>query len=171
MWGAFKALSLASKLFVLGLILAVLASVAALGYQKGSHRADLEIVKYEQKLANLTAEQAKEQAKVDVRVVTEYVDRVNTVERIVYKNRDVIVNSVPEQFVLTRGWVYAYNASLAGIEIDPVLAADETPTSITEMQALANNLAPNNAVCRANILHVEALQKWIKETYEVHSTK
>lgn len=168
MWQAFKALSIGAKLGIafgiVALFAAIIGSTAYVSYNKGLNVSKVEIAKYEGKIQKLNSELKTAQGKVDVRVVTEYKDRVSYVDRVVYQTRDVIRDNVPEQFTLSKGWVYAYNQSIAGLPVDPVLAADKTPSSISEMRALADTIAPNNGVYLANKAQLDSLQKWIKDT-------
>lgn len=167
MWAAFKALSIGSKIGIaistLLLFASIIGSTYFVAYNKGLNVSKLEISKYENKVLELNNKLTTAQAKVDVRVVTEYKDRVNVIDRIVYVNRNVIKTVVPEQFNLSRGWVYAYNQSVQGLEIDPVLASDATPSTTSEMIALADTIIPNNGICLSNAAKLSALQDLVKQ--------
>ena len=164
MWAAFKALTWGAKLGILAAILLAIGSLCYVSYEKGVNVSRVEIQRYQTESNKLRADLAKAQGKVDVRVVTQYKDRVQTIVETEYKNRDVIRTKVVGSNLLTKGWVYAYNQTLAGLPVDPVLAADKTPSTTSELEALAATIAPNNAVSLENRAQVEALQNWIRET-------
>ena len=164
MWGAFKALSMGAKAGILIAVVAVLLAVSAISYNKGLSVSALEVEKYKGASLVLAKRLNKAQGEVAVRVVTEYKDRVQVVRETEYKNRDVIRTRVVGSNLLTKGWVHAYNSSILGLPIDPTLAADATPASVSELEALAGTIAPNNAVALENRAQLDALQKWIRET-------
>ena len=164
MWAAFKALSLGAKAGILIAAVALLLAVSAISYNKGLSVSALEIEKYKNASLVLAKRLNEAQGKVNVRVVTEYQDRIQVVRETEYKNRDVIRTKVVGSNLLTKGWVYAYNQSVLGLPIDPNLAADATPASVSELEALAGTIAPNNAVALENRAQLEALQNWIRET-------
>lgn len=168
MWAAFKLLTWQAKAGIIGLALAILlvviGSTAYVSYQKGLNVSKVEIQKYETKSQQLQAKLNKAQGKVDVQVVTQYKDRVQYVDRVVYQTRDVIRTSVVPQFKLSKGWIYAYNQSVQGLAVDPTLAADSSAASVSDVDALADTIAPNNGVCLANKAQLDSLQQWVRET-------
>lgn len=170
---AFKALTGKAKLGLVALVLAILVAIvgstAYFSYQRGLGVSALEIQKYQTESKKLQKKLAQAQTKVDVRVVTEYKDRIAYVDRVVYKTRDVIRDNVPEQFTLSRGWIYAYNQSVLGLEPDPEKAANKEPSTVSEMRALADTIAPNNGICIANKVRLDSLQQWVRETNETRN--
>lgn len=166
MWAAFKALGWGGKALVLAAILAILASCYYVGLDRGKNISKVEIAKYEGKIKTLEAERNAAQAKIDVRYVTQYKDRIQYVDRVVTKTRTVVEQSVPEQFTLSKGWIYAYNQSVRGLDVDPAKASDATPSTVTEMRALADTIVPNNGVFLSNKAQLESLQDWIRATNE-----
>ncbi len=135
------------------------------GLSKGKSQAALAISEYQRKISELQNKVTEAEGKVTERVVTEYVDRVITRDRIVYKNKEIIVEKVPETFLLTKGWVYAHNQSALGNPIDPALAENSEESSISDRDGL-EVIANNNAICLANTEQLEALQTWVKEIKE-----
>lgn len=132
------------------------------GYSNGENTGKAAIARYEAQVLKLRDEVKTAQSKITERVLTEYRDRIVEHEKIVYVNRDVIVNNVPEQHLLSNGWVYAHNQSALGRAIDPALAADPTPAMVTDREALG--IVDNNyAQCIANADRLDALQKWNRE--------
>ena len=170
MWLAFKALSLQAKAGILIGILAIL--VAAIGtayytgYSKGENISRLEISKYEGKVKDLITERDKAQAKVDVKEVVKYKDRVQYIDRVVYKTKTVVETSVPEQFKFSKGWVYAYNQSVAGNELESSKASDASESRVSDRSALVT-ITENNGICLSNKAQLDALQSWIRETEKV----
>jgi hypothetical protein len=168
MWSAFKLLSLKAKLGVLGLLAIVAASLLGsayfIGYNKGVNIAAAEINRYQIAAQRIQNDVTRIQTEKNTVIVTKYRDRVEYVDRIQYKTRTIVEQSVPEQFNLSRGWIYAYNQSVRGLELDPTKAADATPSSVTEMRALAGTLIPNNGICLKNQALADSLQAWVKST-------
>jgi hypothetical protein len=164
MWAALKATSIGVKIGMLIAILAAFAAVAMIGYNKGLNVSKIEILNYKNASLVLASRLNKAQGQVDVKVVTEYKDRVSVVKETEYKNRDVIRTKVVGFNLLTKGWVYAYNQSVLGLPIDPTLAADATPSTTNELLALSETISPNNSVALENRAQLEALQAWIRET-------
>jgi len=168
MWTAFKLLTWKAKAGVFAAILAILlvlgGTISYVSYQKGLNVSRVEIGKYESNVNRILAAAQKIQRQVDVRVVTQYKDRVNTIDRIVYKTRTVVETTVPEQFNLSRGWIYAYNQSVQGLELDPAKASDKTASTVSEMRALAATIVPNNGICLINKAQLDSLQTWVRDT-------
>lgn len=164
MWTAFKALSIGSKLFILAAILALFGATWYVGYSKGANISEVKIAQYEGKINKLNADLKTAQGKTDVKVVTKYLDREKVITNTVYKTRTIVEQSVPEQFTLSKGWVYAYNQSVLGLDVDAELAADPTPSTVSEMRALADTIIPNNGKALTTAERLKALQEWVAET-------
>lgn len=166
MWAKFKTFGWKGKLGILAAILALLAAFGGLyktGYNSGAEVSKTEIARYKNKSLALQKKLAAAQTQVDTKIVTEYKDRTAYVDRVVYKTKTVVQTSVPEQYNLSNGWVYAYNQSVAGEEVDPTKASDGKPSSTTDRTALLA-IAGNNGICLANQAQLDSLQKWILET-------
>ncbi len=161
-----------TKLIVAGAVLAALAiavsSTYYVAYNKGLNVSKVEITQYEGQVQGLRAELTAAQGKVTTEIQTVYLDRVVERERIVYRNRDVIITQVPEQYILSRGWVYAHDQAALGRPIDSGIAANTEPSEVTDRSAL--NLVADNygTVCRANTDQLTALQSWINQQREAY---
>ena len=120
----------------------------------------------EQQLSNTSAQ-----------VVTQYVDRVNTVTRREYVYRDAATNQVPAQNTLSNGWIYIHDlaasvrhnsdgspASTNG-DADPTRASDATPSGIADNQALSF-VVTNYGICSRNAEQLAALQQWIRDSQQ-----
>jgi hypothetical protein len=132
------------------------------GYGNGEATGKAAIARYELQVRKLGDEVKLAQSKVTESVLVQYRDRIIEHEKIVYVNRDVIVNNVPEQHVLSKGWVYAHNQSALGRAIDPALAANTDPAMVTDRDALGT-VDSNYAQCIANADRLDALQQWNRE--------
>lgn len=140
------------------------------GLNKGISLADAEIKSYEARVQELQNEVKAAQGKVSIKVEKEYIDRVVTRERIVYRNNEVIVEVVPETFELSKGWVHSYNQTVQGKDVDPQAASDPTSSGVSDAAGL-QTIAQNNAMCQANTDKLIALQNWIKQQQEVTNAK
>lgn len=167
MWAAFKLLPIGTKIgiaiAILGLLAAAIGGTYYVAYNKGLNVSKLEIAEYKKESEKLRADLSKADGKTTVKVVTEYKDRVHYIDRVVTQTKTVIRDSVPQQFKFSKGWVYAYNQSVRGLPLDPTLASDATPASVSDVEALADTIAPNNGICLANKEQLISLQKWIRE--------
>lgn len=167
MWAAFKALTWQVKAGVLvgvvAILIALLGSTYFVAYQKGVNVAAAQISRYELASQRLQNSIQNRQTKTDVKIVTEYKDRVAYVDRVVYKTRTIVEQSVPEQFKLSNGWIYVYNQSVAGNEPRADLASDAAASSFTDKVAL-QRISENNGICLANKAQLDSLQQWIRET-------
>lgn len=164
MWAAFKALSLGTKIGVaigiLSLLIAAIGSSYVIGYNKGVNIAELELVRFQAAAAQINTQIKTIQGKSTVRLVTEYKDRIQYVDRVVTKTRTIVEQSVPEQYKLSNGWVYAYNQSVAGAELDPAKAADPVESNTSDRSALLT-ITKNNGICISNEAQLTSLQAWI----------
>lgn len=143
-------------------IVALIAGVFFYGYTKGSANADA-------KLASFAAEQGKQivalekkNSEISNKVVTEYVDRVNTIKEKEYVYRDIIKDRVPTQYDMSSGWVYTHDLSVSAGDADAARASDARPSGITDTAALLN-IVSNYATCQTNAEQLRKLQSWITE--------
>lgn len=154
----------------IGLALALFAmwfATKTIYYDKGINVSKVEIERYKGEKKKLETDLAQAQSRVVERVVTQLVTRTAYIDRVVYKNRDVIKTVVPKQFLLSKGWIYAYNQSIKGLEIDPVLAADGRSSVVQDATALSY-ISENNGVALRNAEKVNSLQLYITETQKAY---
>jgi hypothetical protein len=144
---------------------ALMAGVFFYGYMKGSAYADAELARFGQKNAELVADLEKKNTEITTQVVTEYVDRVQTIKEKEYVYRDIAQNVVPSQFTMSNGWVYTHDASARADNADPARASDETSSGIADTTALVGILG-NYSRCQQNAQHILSLQKWISDNKE-----
>lgn len=159
-----KAKLIAGAAVLVALVIAV-GAAHHIGYTKGSARSDLEISRYEKQVSDLNIELKNSQGKVTERIVTEYVPRVVERTRVVTRNVEVIKEVVPEQWVLSKGWIYAYNQTILGEPIDPALAANEEPSGVYDSTAL-DVIGQNNGIANANHDQLVTLQEWVRQQQE-----
>ena len=138
----------------------LIAGVFFYGYMKGSAYADAELARYGQKQAELIAKLEKKNTEITTQVVTEYVDRVNTIREKEYVYRDVIKDSVPTQHDMSNGWVYTHDISASASNADPTRASDAASSGIKDNTALLTIIS-NYAQCQANAEQLKQLQQWV----------
>ena len=141
---------------------ALILGVFVFGYMKGSAYAEAELQRFAAKNATLTADMEKKNSEISTEVVTQYVDRVNTIREKEYVYRDVAKTVVPSQSVLSNGWVFTHDASATGSNADATRSSDASPSGIADNQALFTIIG-NYATCQANAEQLIALQKWIAD--------
>lgn len=132
------------------------------GYMKGNARADVEITRAAAEAQAKIAELEKKNSEISSRVVTEYVDRWNTVKEREYVYRDLAGNSVPSQHDMSTGWIYLHDQSAKQEDAIPEQARVVSPSGVMDNQALAV-IVSNYAKCTQNANQLTALQQWINQ--------
>lgn len=141
---------------------ALLVGVFFYGYMKGSAYAEAELARFAQKKAEQVAELEKKNSEISNKVVTEYVDRTNTIREKEYVYLDRAQNNVPNQSVLSNGWVYTHDASATSGDADATRSSDATPSTVKDTDALIG-IIRNYAICQSNAVQLIELQRWIIE--------
>jgi hypothetical protein len=141
---------------------ALMAGVFFYGYMKGSAYADAELARFGQKNAELVADLEKKNTEITTQVVTEYVDRVQTIKEKEYVYRDIAQQSVPAQYDLSNGWVYTHDLSATAGDADATRASDASPSGIADNQALFT-IITNYSRCQQNAEQLRQLQQWISQ--------
>ena len=141
---------------------ALLAGVFFYGYMKGSAYAEAELQRFAAKASTQVAELEKKNAEISNNVVTEYVDRTNTIREKEYVYIDTAKNIVPSQSVMSNGWVFTHDSSATASDADPTRASDASSSGITDTTALVG-IITNYSRCQQNAQQLIALQKWIAD--------
>ena len=141
---------------------ALIIGVFFYGYMKGSAYADAELARFSAKKSEQIAELEKKNSEISTKVVTEYVDRTNTIREKEYVYRDVIKNNVPNQFIMSNGWVHTHDASASSSDADATRASDASPSGIEDTTALLA-IIRNYAICQSNAVQLTELQRWVNE--------
>ena len=141
---------------------ALILGVFVFGYMKGSAYAEAELQRFAAKNAILVADMEKKNSEISTEVVTQYVDRTNTIKEKEYVYRDIIKESVPTQHVMSNGWVFTHDSSATASDADPTRASDASSSGITDTTALVG-IITNYSRCQQNAQQLIALQKWIAD--------
>lgn len=141
---------------------ALLVGVFFYGYMKGSAYAEAELARFAAEKAGQIAELEKKNSEISNKVVTEYVDRTNTIREKEYVYRDLAQNSVPAQSDLSNGWVYTHDISALSGDADATRSSDASSSGIKDNEALLTVIS-NYAICQRNQVQLIELQKWIIE--------
>ena len=139
---------------------ALLVGVFFYGYMKGSAYAEAELQRFAAEKTQLVADLEKKNTEISNEVVTEYVDRTNTIREKEYVYLDAAKNNVPPQYDMSNGWVYTHDLSASAGDADPTRASDESPSGIKDNTALLTIIG-NYANCQANAEQLRQLQQWI----------
>ena len=145
------------KLLAIG---AALVGVFVFGYMKGSAYAEAELARYSAQKSEQIAELERKNSAISTEVVTEYVDRTNTIREKEYVYLDAAKNTVPSQHVMSNGWVYTHDLSATSGDADSTRASDASPSGITDTTALLAIIG-NYSRCQANAEQLRQLQQWI----------
>jgi hypothetical protein len=127
---------------------------------KGSAYAEAELARFSAEKSAQVAELEKQNSAISTQVVTEYVDRVNTIREKEYVYRDIVKDSVPAQYDLSNGWVYTHDLSATSGNADATRASDASPSGIKDNSALLTIIS-NYATCQSNAEQLRQLQQWI----------
>jgi hypothetical protein len=141
---------------------ALILGVFLYGYMKGSAYAEAELQRFAAKASTQVAELEKKNAEISNNVVTEYVDRTNTIREKEYVYIDTAKNIVPSQSVMSNGWVFTHDSSATASDADPTRASDASSSGITDTTALVG-IITNYSRCQQNAQQLIALQKWIAD--------
>lgn len=141
---------------------ALMLGVFVFGYMKGSAYAEAELQRFAAKNAQLTMDMEKKNSVISEKVVTQYVDRVNTIREKEYVYRDVAKTVVPSQSVLSNGWVFTHDISATGGDADATRSSDASPSGIKDNEALFTIIG-NYSRCMQNAEQLRNLQQWIND--------
>jgi hypothetical protein len=151
---------------ILAIVLLVIA-VAGFGYVKGYSHAEN---KYELEKAKFLANSERtynelliKKNKVDIQVVTEYLEKKVYITK--WRERNVsVIDEIPIRTVcdLPNGWVHIHNSSANGLHADTSSAADGTPSGINTSEALGG-IVQNYGTCHETAEQLKSLQKWVRE--------
>ncbi len=145
------------KLLAIG---AALVGVFVFGYMKGSAYAEAELARFSAQKSEQVAELERKNSAISTQVVTEYVDRTNTIREKEYVYLDAAKNSVPSQHDMSNGWVYTHDLSATSGDADSTRASDASPSGITDTTALVG-IITNYSRCQQNAEQLRQLQQWI----------
>ena len=147
------------KLLAIG---ALLIGVFFYGYMKGSAYAEAELARFAAKASEQVAELEKKNAEISHDVVTEYVDRTNTIREKEYVYLDAAKDVVPNQSVMSNGWVFTHDISASAGDADATRSSDASPSAVKDTDALIG-IIRNYAICQSNSVQLVELQRWISE--------
>lgn len=158
-----------TRLYVL-LMLTVATALVAIGYRLGVDHEQGKAQALERSQLRQAFEQGQALGTVRDRVVTEYVDRVQVIE----KQGKTIIERVPvyvsekadRACVVPAGFVRLHDAAAHALPApEPAGAADEAPTGVG-LSAVASTTAGNYAKCNANADQLKSLQELLRQ-YEL----
>jgi len=141
---------------------ALILGVFVFGYMKGSAYAEAELQRFAANHSKVVADLEKKNSEISNTVVTEYVDRVNTIKEKEYVYRNLAQTSVPSQHDMSNGWVFTHDSSATASDADPTRSSDASPSGITDTTALLAIIG-NYSRCQQNAQQLIALQKWIAD--------
>ena len=144
---------------------ALMAGIFVFGYMKGSAYAEAELARFSAQKSEQIAELERKNSAISTEVVTEYVDRVNTIREKEYVYRDVVKDSVPTQHDMSNGWVYTHDLSATSGDADSTRASDASPSGIADTTALVG-IITNYSRCQQNAEQLRQLQQWIIQNKE-----
>ena len=144
---------------------ALIIGVFFYGYMKGSAYAEAELQRFAAKASTQVAELEKKNAEISNNVVTEYVDRTNTIREKEYVYVDAAKDTVPSQSVMSNGWVFTHDISASASDADATRSSDASPSGIKDTDALVG-IIRNYAICQSNAVQLTELQRWINENKE-----
>lgn len=142
-------------------IIFIVLGAAGYGYMKGSAHAEVELANYRAEAEKQISELKTENAKISDNVVTEFVDRTNTVreKEVIYREA---TSKLEPQHDLSNGWIYLHDAAARLVNPDMQLASDKSPSGVMDTAALSVVIS-NYSICKQNSEQLSALQRWVTE--------
>ena len=142
-------------------IVFIVLGAAGYGYMKGSAHAEIELANYRAGAEKQISELKTENARISDNVVTEFVDRTNTIheKEVVYRN---VASGMTPQHDMSNGWIHLHDAAARLANPDMQLASDKSPSGVMDNTALAVVMG-NYAICKQNAEQLTSLQKWIND--------
>ena len=147
-----------------GAIILLIIGVFAFGYSKGEQHTQAKFDAYKKAQAEQVYDFEKiNKIQVDA-LITKYVDRIQTIKEkeIVYV--DAAKNKVPDNFVLSNGFVSLHDAAATN-EDRTTDYSNATPSGIKANEGLAT-IVSNYSICYQNKAHLESLQEFINNYNE-----
>ena len=141
-------------------------ALVGFGWIKGASHVQTQWDAAIQQQALQTAAARERQAQATVKVVTQYVDRV----QVVREKGETIIKEVPVYVpvqadaacTINRGFVRLHDAAAAGELPEPARDADAAAAGIA-LSAVAGTVANNYQTCHENAEQLRALQGWARE--------
>jgi septation ring formation regulator EzrA len=151
------------KLAVTALLtLSIIGGLYYWGYSSEKAKWDLEKEKMKQEITLLQSKQAE----VTTQVVTQYVDRVKTVqlkgETIVQYVDKYITPAENAACTIPNNFVSLHNAAVKNDIPDPTSATDATPSGVS-LAEVEHTVATNYSTCNQLREQVKGLQEWISK--------
>jgi len=142
------------------ILVMLITGAAGFGYMKGSEAGKVAIANLKADSEKQIAELEKMNSEISNKVVTQYVDRVNTIHEKETRYVDAAKNNVPSQFELSNGWVFTHDTSATSNDADATRSSDATPSGIKDNEALITILN-NYSVCHQNAEQLKGLEQWV----------
>lgn len=146
----------------IAIIAATIAGAGTFGYIKGNASGKLELERYTAKSQLKIAELEKKNLEISNSVITKYVDRTNTIKEKEYVYLDAATKNVPNQSVMSNGWVFTHDISASAGDADAARSSDASPSAVKDTDALIG-IIRNYAICQSNSVQLVELQRWISE--------
>lgn len=151
---------------ILGVFLALSIAAGGIyykGLQSGIRKGEVAIAEYKANAVEKVRYITQTQVKVEEKIVVKYVNKIVKVKDVGDKNAQDAKTNVPDNTILSNGWLHNHNASARGDYADPTSSADGTPSGVEANRALAV-VNENYAICRKEIEKLKDLQTWVIET-------
>jgi hypothetical protein len=155
-----------SLLIKIAVLLALIGGIYYYGYSNGVEHEHLKFLKFQVDADKKYKKLQEEKAKVTIKEVTVYVDRIKIVKEKEYVYIDKAKNDLPSTCNMSNGWVYLHDSSVRGTETESSRVADATSSGVKDNQALGT-VIQNYSICKQNAEQLKSLQKWISENQKV----
>ena len=149
-------------LIKVALVVMFLGGLFTAGYMSGVHQGTDKINAYVAQLQTKITSLQSKNAQSNDKIVTQYVDRVNTVTQKEYVYVKQAQDTVPSQHYLSNGWLYAHDAAAGLTTSDPARASDATPSPVKDNIALAT-VDSNYAICHRTEAQLIGLQQFVTD--------
>lgn len=143
----------------------ILGGAVFYGYEKGVQKSNLVVASLQRDIAKLNQQIGEVILPIQTKIVTEYVTKIVHIKDTANTNTVIIHDVVPDTGILSAGWISAHNAAAQGLAVDPVAAADITPSGVTAKDALSV-VNENYGVCIISREQVIAINSYLKQVHD-----
>lgn len=164
MLALFSMIPFKKELLILILISSLAAGFSAYMYNRGYNSAmrSVEVAEKESAIVNLTHE--LEAAKINTKVVTEYIVKTEYIEKKVpvYVNKVKEIFAYDDSIIIPPALARLHNIVVANSDADPAGNVNDSTQAPITLGAFSEKVIDNYTVCKLNSAQLESLQGWIK---------
>lgn len=162
-----------SRIAALAGLLVIAGLIYLLGWTRGASHEQAQAKALEHEQLRQAFEQGRQLGTVRDRVVTEYVDRVQVIEKrgqTIIKEVPIYVSEAADRACpVPAGFVRLHDAAATGLPAPGSAGAADEAASGAALSAVAGTIAENYTACHANAEQLSQLQEYLREHQAITS--